>query len=145
MTKTPEKRKALGKGLSALLPSRAPVSAPDLTAHEKRPSGPSVTELPISRIDPNPLQPRVIFDATRLQELANSIQANGIIQPLIVRKNADRFELIAGERRLRAARMANLAEVPVIIQDYADEQLLEIALVENIQREDLNPIETAHA
>ena len=144
MTKTPDKRKALGKGLSALLPARTPVSVQE-SPHPTPPTGPAVTQLPISRIDPNPLQPRVVFDAGRLQELANSIEANGIIQPLIVRKNGDRFELVAGERRLRASRMANLTEVPAIIQDYAKGQLLEIALVENIQREDLNPIETAHA
>ena len=145
MTKTPEKRKALGKGLSALLPARTPVSVPELPPHQTPSAGPAVTQLPLSSIDPNPLQPRVVFDAGRLQELANSIQANGIIQPLIVRKNGDRFELVAGERRLRASRMASLTEVPAIIQDYAKGQLLEIALVENIQREDLNPIETAHA
>ena len=145
MTKAPDKRKALGKGLSALLPSRSPVTSIQATASGPSGAGPAVSQLPISRIDPNPLQPRVVFDAGRLQELANSIQANGIIQPLIVRKNGDRFELIAGERRLRAARMADLADVPVIIQDYAEDRILEIALVENIQREDLNPIETAHA
>ena len=145
MSKTPDKRKALGKGLSALLPARTPVSLQESTPHQTPSTGPAVTQVPISSIDPNPLQPRVVFDAGRLQELANSIQANGIIQPLIVRKNGDRFELVAGERRLRASRMANLTEVPAIIQDYAKGQLLEIALVENIQREDLNPIETAHA
>jgi ParB family chromosome partitioning protein len=80
-----------------------------------------------------------------LQELANSIQANGIIQPLIVRSKGDHFELIAGERRLRAAKLAGLSDVPAIVQDYADERMLEIALVENIQREDLNPMETAQA
>ena len=143
MNKTPDRRKALGKGLSALLPAR-----PEVTAQVSAPSantGPTVALLPISRIDPNPLQPRHVFDAGRIQELANSIQANGIIQPLIVRKTGDRYEMIAGERRLRAARMAALTEVPAIIQDYADDRLLEIALVENIQREDLNPIETAQA
>lgn len=131
-----DRRKALGKGLSVLLPVRAPVprSAETLATH-----------IHISHIDPNPLQPRTIFDATRIQELAASIQANGIIQPLIVRKKGDRYEIIAGERRLRAAKLANLADVPVVVQDYADERLLEIALVENIQREDLNPMETAQA
>jgi ParB family chromosome partitioning protein len=99
----------------------------------------------ISEIAPNPLQPRTNFDASRLQELANSIEQNGIIQPLLVRRKSGQYELIAGERRLRAAKLAGLVEVPAIVQDYADERVLEIALIENIQREDLNPIETAQA
>jgi len=86
-----------------------------------------------------------VFDAARIQELANSITANGIIQPLLVRRKGARYELVAGERRLRAAKVAGLIDVPAIVQDYADDRLLEIALVENIQREDLNPIETAQA
>jgi ParB family chromosome partitioning protein len=141
-----EKRRALGKGLSALLPSRTaePVNAEASTA-EPPASSAQVTRLPISQIEPNPLQPRTIFDSDRIRELANSIQANGVIQPLIVRQRGDHYELIAGERRLRAARLAELIEVPVVVQNYADEQLLEVALVENIQREDLNPIETAQA
>src|SRR5258708_28101664 len=94
---------------------------------------------------PNPLQPRTVFDPGRLQELADSIIANGIIQPLIVRSKQNRFEMIAGERRLRAAKLAGLSHVPVVVQDHAEGRLLEIALVENIQREDLNPIETAQA
>jgi ParB family chromosome partitioning protein len=101
--------------------------------------------LPIDAIDPNPLQPRSVFQADRLRELADSIRANGIIQPLIVRKKGDRYELIAGERRWRAARMAEMALVPVVVQDVADGKLLEVSLIENIQREDLNPIEVAHA
>jgi ParB family chromosome partitioning protein len=91
------------------------------------------------------LQPRSIFDATRLEELSNSIETHGIIQPLLVRRKGPAYELIAGERRLRAAKLAGLLEVPVIVQDYADERILEIALIENIQREDLNPMETAQA
>lgn len=150
MNKPPDtQRRALGKGLSALLPTRA--------GNPPSGSGPAPTEpsayakaldtgkLPISLIDPNPLQPRTVFDPTKLTELAESIQANGIIQPLIVRRKGDRFELIAGERRLRAAQEAGLSLVPVIVQDNADDRLLEIALIENIQREDLNPIETAQA
>ena len=86
-----------------------------------------------------------MFDPTRLQELSNSIETNGIIQPLLVRKKGPHYELVAGERRLRAAKMAGLTSVPAIVQDYTDERLLEVALVENIQREDLNPIETAQA
>jgi ParB family chromosome partitioning protein len=99
----------------------------------------------VDRIDPNPLQPRTVFDHAHLNELADSIRANGVIQPLIVRRSGDRFELIAGERRLRASRLAGLQQVPVVIQDMAEERLLEVALIENIQREDLNPIETAQA
>jgi ParB family chromosome partitioning protein len=86
-----------------------------------------------------------VFQADRLEELAASIRANGIIQPLIIRRHGHGYQIIAGERRWRAARLAGLAEVPVVIQDVADPQMLELALVENIQREDLNPIETAHA
>jgi ParB family chromosome partitioning protein len=101
--------------------------------------------VPIDAIDANPLQPRTVFQAERIRELADSIRANGIIQPLIVRRKADRYELIAGERRWRAARMAELTTVPVVVQDIADGKLLEVSLIENIQREDLNPIEVAHA
>ena len=142
MNKSPDKqRKALGKGLSALLPSRtAAVAEPARIKQEGQ-----VTMMPISQIGPNPLQPRSIFDPSRLEELAKSIETNGIIQPLIVRRKGPSFELIAGERRLRAAKLAGLANVPAIVQDYADERVLEIALVEHLQREDLNPIETAQA
>lgn len=144
MNKAPDKpRKALGKGLSALLPSRPVTPIP--AAPEPVAPGTRIATVPLLQIEPNPLQPRTIFDAVRLQELANSIEKNGIIQPLIVRRKGDGYELIAGERRLRAAKLAGLSEVPVVVQDYADDHLLEIALVENIQREDLNPIETAQA
>src|SRR5580704_15269156 len=144
MNTVPDKqRKALGKGLSALLPTKpaAVAAAAPATAPETHRSG----SIPISQIEPNPLQPRTSFDPGRLLELANSIQAHGVLQPVIVRRKADHYELIAGERRLRAAKLAGLTEVPAVIQDYADERLLEVALVENIQREDLNPIETAQA
>jgi ParB family chromosome partitioning protein len=104
-----------------------------------------VQHLPTDSIEPNPVQPRSVFQNERLAELAQSIRANGIIQPLIVRKVGDKYQLVAGERRWRAARMADLAEVPVFVQDFADERLLEVALIENIQREDLNPIEVAQA
>jgi ParB family chromosome partitioning protein len=91
------------------------------------------------------LQPRTVFEPQRLEELAASIRANGIIQPLIVRRTGQNLQIVAGERRWRAARIAGLTEVPVVIQDVADRQMLELALIENIQREDLNPIETAQA
>jgi len=146
MSKPPETRKALGKGLSALLPQRpatsVPVADPEAPATDN--SG-TVRHLSIDLIDPNPVQPRAQFDQTRIDELAESIRANGIIQPLIVRRHAHRFQVVAGERRLRASRIAGLSEVPAVIQDFADNQLLQLALIENIQREDLNPIETAHA
>jgi ParB family chromosome partitioning protein len=101
--------------------------------------------MPIDAIAPNPVQPRSVFQPERLEELAASIRANGIIQPLIVRRVGDGYQIVAGERRWRAARLAGLAEVPIMVQEVADRQMLELALIENIQREDLNPIETAHA
>jgi ParB family transcriptional regulator, chromosome partitioning protein len=148
MNETVEKqRKALGKGLSALLPGRpfgattAAAVAPALGIGPEQP--PSV--LPIDAIHPNPMQPRVVFQPDRLEELAVSIRANGIIQPLIVRRHEGQYQLIAGERRWRAAKLAGLKDVPVVIHQVADPLLLELALIENIQREDLNAIETAHA
>jgi len=99
----------------------------------------------IALIDPSPLQPRGIFDEAKLDELAQSISANGVVQPLIVRPKQDRFELIAGERRWRAAQRAGLTRVPAIVRQVADDKVLELALIENIQREDLNPIEEARA
>ena len=143
-----KQRKALGKGLSALLPARPavpPARAPEAEQPpEPRPDGGPLT-VPIDDIVPNPLQPRTVFDSAHLQELADSIRANGIIQPLIIRRKGNHYELIAGERRLRAARLAGLDTVPAVLQDLADDRLLEVALIENIQREDLNPIETAEA
>ena len=145
MDTTPDKqRKALGRGLSALLPQRTVATAVQ-TAPDPMTAGPQVATLSITDIAPNPLQPRLVFDTTRLQELANSIETHGIIQPILVRRRGSQYELIAGERRLRAAKLAGLVEVPAIVQDYADERILEIALIENIQREDLNPMETAQA
>ena len=141
-----KQRKALGKGLSALLPGRA--SGQTSTAAAPAPAGlpaPAPSKLPVEAIQPNPMQPRVVFQPERLEELAASIRANGIIQPLIVRRHQAQFQLVAGERRWRAAKLAGLAEVPVVIQEIADPLLLEIALIENIQREDLNAIETARA
>jgi ParB family transcriptional regulator, chromosome partitioning protein len=140
----PKPRKVLGKGLSALLANK-PAARLAVDEPPAEPTGARVATIPIAYIAPNPLQPRTIFDAGRLQELANSIQTNGIIQPILVRKQAGQFELIAGERRLRAAKLAGLTEIPAIIQDFADNRLLEVALIENIQREDLNPLETAQA
>lgn len=150
MSNAPENpRKALGKGLSSLLPGRpaaavaVPAPAPVAPAAEAAPA--PINKLPIHAIEPNPLQPRSVFDAARLGELSQSIRANGIIQPLIVRKIGEQFHLIAGERRWRAAKLAGLTEVPVVVQELSDSRVLEVALIENIQREDLNPIEVAIA
>ncbi len=96
-------------------------------------------------IDPNPLQPRTRFDEARLQELAESISTSGLVQPIVVRRKGDRFEIVAGERRWRAAQIAGLLKLPVHISDISDERVLQAALIENIQREDLNPIEEALA
>jgi ParB family transcriptional regulator, chromosome partitioning protein len=151
MSNAPENpRKALGKGLSSLLPSRpsAPAAVAPAPATPPPPVEPvhvPVNRLPIHAIEPNPLQPRSVFDAARLSELSQSIRANGIIQPLIVRKIGEQFHLIAGERRWRAAKLAGLTEVPVVVQELSDSRVLEVALIENIQREDLNPIEVAIA
>ncbi len=138
-------RRALGKGISSLLPARTPVepSAPS------RPPASPVTDgfasIPIDSIDPNPVQPRRTFHPDRLEELAQSIRANGIIQPLVLRQFGDRYQLVAGERRWRASKLAGLDFVPAIVQEIPENRLLEITLIENIQREDLNPIETAMA
>jgi ParB family transcriptional regulator, chromosome partitioning protein len=135
-------RKALGKGLGALLPTRqvAPTPPPPAPVHED-----IAQTISIDAIEPNPHQPRRVFQNERLAELAQSIRSNGIIQPIVVRRVGDKFQLVAGERRWRASKLAGLAQVPVVIQDIPDDRLLEITLIENIQREDLNPIETAHA
>ena len=143
MNKPDNPRRALGKGLGALLPTRTP----QLQSSEPPPPPPDELShtVPINSIDPNPLQPRRIFQGERLAELAQSIRANGIIQPLVLRKAGDRYQLVAGERRWRAAKLAGLEHVPVVVREIPDDRLLEITLVENIQREDLNPIETANA
>jgi ParB family chromosome partitioning protein len=145
MNKPDNSRKALGKGLGALLPTRhAPVAQPPVATPE--PVHPEhVTEIAIDLIDANPLQPRRTFQKDRLEELAQSIRANGIIQPLVVRKAGERYQLIAGERRWRAAKLAEVAAVPIVVRDIPEDRLLEVTLIENIQREDLNPVETAQA
>jgi ParB family transcriptional regulator, chromosome partitioning protein len=147
MTNAPDNnsRKALGKGLSSLLPSRPAGPAAVAPAPVAPTVPPVVNKLPIDQIEPNPDQPRTVFDPAKLQELAASIQANGIIQPLIVRKAGEKYLLIAGERRWRASRLAGLKEVPIVVSNIDDERILEVALIENIQREDLNPIEVAVA
>jgi ParB family transcriptional regulator, chromosome partitioning protein len=127
-------RKALGRGLGALLSSDTTI---DL--------GSEPAEVDVDAIVPGPMQPRTHFDEGSLEGLADSIRTHGIVQPLLVRRQGERYELIAGERRWRAARLAGLPRVPVVIRDVPDQDLLEIALIENIQRENLNPIEEAQA
>ncbi|CAN5700792.1 ParB/RepB/Spo0J family partition protein [soil metagenome] len=130
---------ALGKGLSALINARVAAPAPVEELGER------IQSLPLASIYPSPLQPRHEFRSEHLAELVESIRERGIIQPLIVRKNGDKYELIAGERRWRAASELKLAEAPVIIRQASDVEVLELALIENLQREDLNPIEEAMA
>ena len=142
MNKPENARRVLGKGLGSLLPPRA---AAPVHAERSQPPAESATSIAIDLIDANPLQPRRVFQQERLGELAQSIRANGIIQPLVLRKAGARYQLVAGERRWRAARLAELTHVPAVVQEIPDERLLEITLIENIQREDLNAIETAIA
>ena len=133
-----EKRPALGKGLSALIP--------DLADTPVRASAP--LEADIDRLSPNEFQPRAVVDDERLQDLAQSIRGNGVIQPIVVRKVGDRFQIIAGERRWRAAKLAGLERVPIVVKEVAagqERSLLQMALIENIQRENLNPIDEALA
>ena len=129
-----DKRPALGRGLSALIPD-APVPAPEERS----------LEVDIDLLRPNKFQPRTHMDDGRIEELARSIKSNGLIQPIVVRKTEAGFEIVAGERRWRASQRAGLLRVPVVVRDIPDERLLAAALIENIQREDLNPIEEAHA
>ena len=131
MTKKP----ALGKGLGALIP----------VYEGEDESEEGIRLCTIDQIDPNPSQPRTHFDEHALTALAETIKAKGILQPLLVRKRGNRFELIAGERRLRAAKQAGLERVPVLVRDAGDEESLEMSLLENLQREDLNPMEEARA
>lgn len=127
------KRRALGRGLGALIPS----------THPEERGNPSA--VPLSAIQPNPLQPRQEFAEGAIEELAQSIRQKGILQPLLVRRVGGVYELIAGERRLRAAQRLGLEEVPITIRDCTDGEMLELALIENIQRENLNPLEEARA
>lgn len=125
-------RKALGRGLDALFTQTSPLE------HD-------LMDLDIDRIDPADVQPRGVFRDDKLEELASSIRHNGIIQPLVVRRTGDRFQIVAGERRWRAAQKAGLHKVPCIVKEVSQDNVLELSLVENIQREELNPIEEANA
>jgi len=130
-------KKGLGRGLSALIP----VAAEPRTEPKQENSQ---FEVAVDRIVPSPLQPRRAFDETKIEELASSIRNQGIIQPLVVRPNGEQFQLIAGERRWRAAMKAGLSRVPVVVRNATDHEALQLALVENLQREDLNAIEEAN-
>jgi ParB family transcriptional regulator, chromosome partitioning protein len=126
------KKKVLGRGLGALIPE------------VKRPDNP-FNEIDIDRVVPNPSQPRLFFDEARLEELTTSIRENGVLQPILVRPFGNQYQLIAGERRLSAAQRAGLLKIPAVVREIPDDRILELALVENIQREQLNPMEEAQA
>jgi ParB family transcriptional regulator, chromosome partitioning protein len=132
MTVRPERTQGLGRGLAALIPQRAPAV-------------PVTVDVPIARVRPNPLQPRKRFDPDGLASLTASITEHGVIQPIVVTETIDGYQLVAGERRLRAAQAAGLDRIPAVIRQLADREQLEVALVENLQREDLDPLETADA
>lgn len=125
--------KGLGKGIDALFREEA--------VHKED----QVQQIAVTKILANPFQPRKIFDETAIEELASSIIEHGIIQPIVVRKSGRKYEIVAGERRYRAAKLAGLAEVPVIVKDFTEQQMMEVAILENLQREDLTPIEEAEA
>lgn len=131
MTVKPERQSGLGRGLAALIPQRSSDAGP--------------SEVPLSRIRPNPLQPRRHIDEAELEALAASVAEHGVLLPILVTQTLDGYQLIAGERRFRAAQLAGLERIPVVIRQVADRDQLELALVENLQREDLNPIEEAYA
>ena len=130
---SPKKKQALGRGLNALM-GEAQTETGNVT---------SDTLVDIAKIQPNPNQPRTHFNETLLQELSESIRENGVLQPLLVRKKGQKYEIIAGERRYQASKLAGIEKLPVIIKDVADQKMLELALIENLQRSDLNPIEEA--
>jgi len=132
MTVRPERTQGLGRGLAALIPQRAPTV-------------PVTIDIPIARVRPNPLQPRKRFDPDGLASLSASIAEHGVIQPIVVTETIDGYQLVAGERRLRAAQAAGLERIPAVVRQLADREQLEVALVENLQREDLDPLETADA
>ena len=137
-------RKALGRGLDALLSSR-PGAAAAVAAAPAVESGEQVRMIALEAIDPNPDQPRTVFQPGAIEELAQSIKEDGVIQPILLKPVGSRFMVVVGERRWRASKLAGLSEIPAVIRDVSEEKILEIALVENIQREDLNPIEIATA
>lgn len=139
--------RGLGKGLDSLIPNAVGEAKVKKEVKEtvKEEKGGQETIVKISMVEPNRKQPRKNFDEDALQELADSIKQFGMIQPILVQDRKDHYEIIAGERRWRAAKLAGLKEIPVIIRDYSEREIMEISLIENIQREDLNPIEEAQA
>ena len=140
------KKSGLGKGLDTMFPvypSKGKITKEETVKQVSEKKG--ETKLNINEVEPNREQPRKKFDEDSLLELSESIKQFGILQPLLVQKREDYYEIIAGERRWRAAKLAGLKEIPVIIKDFTDQQIVEISLIENIQREDLNPIEEALA
>ncbi|HHW95009.1 MAG TPA: ParB/RepB/Spo0J family partition protein [Mogibacterium sp.] len=142
------RKPGLGRGLDALFADAAPVSEDEYFKEEETPSDEDlnmdrIRYIDINDIKPNSAQPRTNFDEKKLNELAESIKVNGVIQPLIVRKGINGYELVAGERRWRASRLAKLKKVPCIVRDFDDKQNALVAIIENMQREDLNPIEEA--
>ena len=140
------KRKALGKGLSSLIPTSLPSSTAAISPAPPSSVRPFEFKLEVSKIRPNPRQPRQSFDEAGLEELARSLKAQGVLQPVVVRPAAGgAYELIAGERRWRAAQRAGIHQIPAIVRDVSDSHLLQLALIENLQREELNAIEEAEA
>jgi len=151
----------LGRGLDSLVspildtnPEPHAVASPSLAAEPQRPGPPSIgvppagpgpMTIPIDAIEPNPFQPREVIDREALEKLKESIRRSGLLQPVVVRRNGQRYQIVAGERRWRAAKECSIDYIHVVVRDATDEQMLELALVENIQREDLNPIERARA
>ena len=137
--------RGLGKGLDSLIPNTVgEAKVKKDVQNVAEPKGPE-TFVKITKVEPNREQPRKNFDEDALQELADSIKQFGLLQPIMVQDRKDHYEIIAGERRWRAAKLAGLKEVPVIIRNYTEREIVEISLIENIQREDLNPIEEAQA
>ena len=135
-------RKVLGRGLEALISGDTAMAA----SEGRQSTNAGVMELAIEKISPNPFQPRTRFDESALKELSDSIKTSGVLQPLLVRRvGGGEYQLVAGERRLRASHMAGLVRVPVLVKEYDDRAMMELALIENIQREDLNPIDEARA
>lgn len=132
-------KKVLGRGISALIPEKPVVLDPPQSTKG------AVHFLPLELIKPNPFQPRENFNPENLEELVQSIREKGVLQPVLVRKKGDQYELIAGERRFRAAKQLNLKEIPAIVKSAEDQDSLELSLIENIQRQDLNAVEEAHA
>ena len=137
--------KGLGRGINALIPEEPAETNEKVIVKEVVVKEPAETKVRLSQVEPNREQPRKMFDEDALIELSESIKQYGVLQPLLVQKKDNYYEIIAGERRWRAAKLAGVKEVPVIIKDYSDQEVMEIALIENIQREDLNPIEEAQA